>query len=114
MRHVGRQDYNLATRNCENFATWCVYGISASDQIRGIAGGAGTVAATGVGAGIRMGVGAGVGSAVPVAGTLVGGCAGAVIGGGVGFVLGAAATTTTFAVKDFFAEETENFKWLAI
>ena len=113
LRYVDKEDYNLLLRNCEHFATWCVYGKTVSGNVRAGVMGTGVLGFTAVGAGGGVAVGAGVGSVVPVAGTVVGGVVGAFIGTGVGFtagilaaVLGLGITMLVYEVTD----ESEEFE----
>ena len=88
LRYVDKEEYNPLLRNCEHFATWCVYGKAVSGNVRAALMGAGIVGTTTVGAGGGVAIGAGVGSVVPVAGTIVGGVVGGCIGAGAGFAAG--------------------------
>ena len=72
LRHVNKEKYNLFVRNCEHFATWCVYGKAVSGHVRAAA------AATAVVAGAA--VGATLGSIIPGAGTVTGAAIGASVG----------------------------------
>lgn len=92
--YKGKKNYNLVTRNCEHFATWCVFGKKESINAEaGI-----VIAATGA-IGVVGGVGGAViggiiGSVVPVGGTISGG----VIGGGIGTAIGTGVGGTFSAI----------------
>ena len=88
LRYVDKEAYNPLLRNCEHFATWCVYGKAVSGNVRATVMGTGVLVATGVGASGGAAIGAGVGSVVPGAGTIAGGAVGGCIGAGVGFATG--------------------------
>ena len=75
-----RKDYSALFNNSEHFATWCKYGVRASDQAE-------RIAIAGVGGGVAVGgvvAGAAIGSVVPGVGTAVG----AAIGGAIGAIAG--------------------------
>jgi len=38
---LGENSYNLVTNNCEHFVSWCIYGVSTSQQIRNVLSAAG-------------------------------------------------------------------------
>ena len=113
LRYVDKENYNLLLRNCEHFATWCVYGKAVSGNSRAAVAGAGVAGTTAVGTGGGVAIGALVGSVVPVAGTIVGGVVGGFIGTGVGLAtglvgagLGLGITMIVYDVK----EESEEFE----
>ena len=113
LRYVDKENYNLLLRNCEHFATWCVYGKAVSGNSRAAVAGAGVAGTTAVGTGGGVAIGALVGSVVPVAGTIVGGVVGGFIGTGVGLAtglvgagLGVGITMIVYDVK----EESEEFE----
>ena len=103
---VGNTNYNPLIRNCEHFATWCVYGKAESDN--STAAMMGTT--TGVGGGAGALIGGTIGSIiVPVAGTIAGAIVGGIIGTGAGVVasvVGLGIKKVVHAVKD----EEKDFK----
>jgi len=112
LRYVNKKDYNIITRNCEHFATWCVYGKGVSGNVRAAVMGTGTTATTATGGGIGALIGGGVGSVVPVAGTIVGAAVGGAIGTGVGFAVGAIGSAVGWSVNQLvqeIKEEEEEF-----
>ena len=86
--YKGKKNYNLVIRNCEHFATWCVYGKAESSEAKaGIA--IAAAGASGVsGAVIGAVIGGIIGSVVPVGGTISGGVIGGVMGGAIGTGVG--------------------------
>ena len=88
LRYVGKKDYNPLLRNCEHFATWCVYGKALSGQVRAGVMGAATAATTAAGGGVGTLIGGAIGSVLPGAGTVAGAAIGGAIGAGVGGVVG--------------------------
>ena len=107
LRYVDKENYNLVTRNCEHFATWCVYGNGVSGNVRAAVMGTGTAATTATGATIGAVVGGGVGSVVPVAGTFVGAVVGGAIGSGVGLAVGAAGSAVGWVVNQVAQSDKE-------
>ena len=85
---VSTKDYNPFTRNCEHFATWCVYGKGVSSNARAAVMGGGMTVAIAVGGGAGVIIGGAIGSIVPAAGTVAGGVVGGTIGSGVGAGVG--------------------------
>ena len=112
LQYVDKENYNPVTRNCEHFATWCVYGKGVSGNVRAVVMGTGTVTTTATGATIGAVVGGGVGSVVPVAGTLVGAVVGGAIGSGVGFAVGVVGSAVGWGVNQVaqkYKEKEEDF-----
>ena len=92
--YKGKKNYNLVIRNCEHFATWCVYGKAESSNAEaGIA-----IIATGVIGVSGAIIGGIIGSVVPVGGTISGAAVGGVIGGAIGGAIGTGIGGTLSAI----------------
>ena len=112
LQYVDKENYNIALRNCEHFATWCVYGKPVSANVKTAVAGATAVGATATGGGIGATIGGIVGSIVPGAGTLTGMVVGGLIGTSIGAAVGIAGATvgvTGAVVYDKVREESEEF-----
>ena len=84
LSYEGKKNYNVVIRNCEHFATWCVYGKAESSEAEtGV-----VVIATGAISLSGAIIGGIIGSVVPVGGTISGAVVGGVIGGVIGTGLG--------------------------
>ena len=83
---VGKKGYDAIIRNCEHFATWCVYGKATSINARVAVMGVAAPFAAAVGTTIGVLIGGAIGSVIPVAGPVVGGVVGSGVGAGVGIV----------------------------
>ena len=93
--YKGKKNYNLVIRNCEHFATWCVYGKAESSNAEaGIA-----IIATGVIGVSGAIIGGIIGSVVPVGGTISGAAVGGVIGGAIGTGIGGTLSAIGWGVK---------------
>ena len=112
LRYVDKEDYNIALRNCEHFATWCVYGKPVSANVKTAVAGGTLVATTAAGGGIGAAIGGIIGSVALGAGALIGMAVGGVIGAGVGAAFGVVSVTvgvTGAIVYDNVREEIEEF-----
>ena len=106
----GQAEYKVVIRNCEHFATWCVYGKKVSVNIRVFFTSSTVGAATVIGGGAGAIAGGAIGTMIlPGIGTAVG----AFIGGGGGAVTGlaggAAVSGITTGVVHLNTEETNQF-----
>ena len=112
LRYVDKEKYNLILRNCEHFATWCVYGKAVSANVKTAVAGATAVGATAAGGGIGATIGGIIGSVVPGAGTLIGIAVGGIIGTGIGAAVGVVGVTvgvTASITYDKVRVESEEF-----
>ena len=110
---VGKRNYNLFIRNCEHFATWCVYGKAVSGHSRAAAMGFGILFITVVGGGVGVVIGGIVGSVVPGAGTVAGAAAGGAIGAGAGVAAGGVTAGVGWTINQIFCafgEEEKKFE----
>ena len=112
LRYINKENYNIVLRNCEHFATWCVYGKAVSANVKTAVAGSTTVEATAAGGGIGATIGGIVGSVVPGAGTVVGIAVGGLIGTGIGAAVGVVGVTvgvTAAITYDKVRVESEEF-----
>ena len=96
LRYVDKENYNVLIRNCEHFATWCVYGKAVSGNVRAVITTTTIAAGTVVGATFGTIVAPGPGTAV-----------GASIGTAVGLAGGALGLGITMIVYEVTAESEE-------
>ena len=113
LAYVDERNYNPLIRNCEHFATWCVYGKAVSGNSRAAFMGGGIAVFTIAGGGVGAVVGGIVGSVVPVAGTVAGTAAGGAIGTGAGAAVGGVTAGVGWVINQIvcaFRKEEKKFK----